>query len=312
MRLPDDVEELHLIAEYHTACRALRQMGWGGIVFGIINIGLGIAFTISLGPINALLVLIGLFLLVSGIWCLALPGAEGVISNGIALILVGLWNILVTIGNVAGGENPQFWWAILGVFLIAAGVQCFRQYARYSLALRHGVSREEAAMMDKLVKTILKANAKEEEDIINFEVRAFTQQKAWRGQLGRNVAVFVEKMSKEVLVAHKEEVRIEPHGKMLLRQSLKASIKIRDHKWEALISPRSFDRFRDWKFREDDDYREDETDAVEREPEKGIRAKDNWDEGPSTDISEGKVGRRKKEQRRFRPEQGDKRDRPYD
>ena len=76
MRLPDDVEELHLIAEHHTACRALRGMGWGGIVFGLINIGLGIAFVITLHPINAILALIGLFLLASGVWCLVLPGAE--------------------------------------------------------------------------------------------------------------------------------------------------------------------------------------------------------------------------------------------
>jgi hypothetical protein len=281
MRLPDDVEELHLIAEYHTACRALRTMGWGGIVFGLINIGLGIAFVVSLHPINAVLALIGLFLLLSGVWCLVLPGAEGVITNGIALILVGVWNIIVTVLNLAAGANPQVWWAVFGVFLIAAAVQCFQKYARFAEALRHGVSQQEKAMMDGLVKAILKANAKEDEDIITFQVRTFAQQKEWRGQLRQDVAVFVEKMSKEVLVAPRAGVRITPHGKALLGKSLKATVKIRDHTWEALLSPKAFDRYRDWKFSADAD----ESDrADERRAETGIRAKEDRDEDSPTGI----------------------------
>jgi hypothetical protein len=287
MRLPADVEELHLIAEYHTACRALRMMGGGGIVFGIIAIVVGMGFAFTGYPINLVLALIGLCLLAAGIWCLALPGAEGVIVNGLALIFVGLWNIFITVLDLATGATPRIWWAVVGVLLIAAAVKCFQQYARFSAALRHGVSKDELAMMDKLVKTILKANAKEDEDIVTFQVRPFAQHpKAWRGQLGRNGAVFVDKNSKEVLVAPKEEVRIEPHGKVLIGQTLKASVKIRDHKWEALISPTSFDRYRDWKFREDNDqnYRADEAD--EREPETGIRAQDDREE-PPTGIKDG-------------------------
>jgi hypothetical protein len=63
MRLPGDVEELHLIAEYHTARRTLRRMGWGSIVFGIINTGIGMTFAFHLHPVNAVLALIGLLLL---------------------------------------------------------------------------------------------------------------------------------------------------------------------------------------------------------------------------------------------------------
>src|SRR5262249_4213574 len=142
----------------------------GSIVFGVINVGLGMAFTFFLGPVNVLLVLIGVFLLGAGVWCLAAPGAEGVIANGVGLLLVGLWNVAVTVLNAAAGERPQVWWAIFGVFLIAAAVQCFQKYARFSAALRHGASPDEMAMMDQLVKTILKADAKKDEDIVTFQV----------------------------------------------------------------------------------------------------------------------------------------------
>jgi hypothetical protein len=285
---PDDLEDLHLLAEYHTACRALRRMGWAGVGFGIFNIGLGMVFTFYLHPINAVLVLIGLLLFASGVWCLVLPGAEGVICNGIALIAVGLWNLFVTVINLVAGAGPQIWWAVIGIFLIATGVQCFRKYARFSAALRHGASKEDLARMDRLVKSILKADSNEDEDIIGFSARTFNQQLVWRGRLGRNVAMFVEKKTKEVLVAGKEDVSIEPHGKVLIGQTLKAAVRIREHKWEALVSPRSFDRFRDWKFSEDDDEydRDDEADA--REPGTGIRMEDDGAGQPPTGIKDGK------------------------
>ena len=97
MDLPDNLDDLHLVAEYHTACRALRRLGWSGIVFGLISAGLGILFIFMLSPINASLAVLGGLLVASGIWCLALPVAEGIIFMGIALILVGIWNIFVTV-----------------------------------------------------------------------------------------------------------------------------------------------------------------------------------------------------------------------
>jgi hypothetical protein len=286
MPLPADVEELHLLAEYHTACRSLRRMGWGGIVFGIINIALGIGFAFALNPINALLTLIGLLLLASGVWCLVLPTAEAVIANGIALVLVGLWNIFVTLLNTVAGQVPQVWWALFGVALIVAGVKSFQKYARFSRALRHGATKDEMATMDRLVKTILKANAKTDEDIVTFSASTFMQKKMWRGQLRDNVAVFVDKMSKEILVADKADVRIEPHGKVLIGKTLKASVKILDQKWEALIAPTEFERYRDWKFREDENYGDDKGDEYEREPETGIRARDDRVEKPPAGFKE--------------------------
>ncbi len=274
MQLPDDVAELHLIAEAHIARRELRTMGWGGVVFGVINIGLGIFFTIHLHPINALLALVGLSVLASGLWCLLSPGAEGVIANGITLIGVGLWNLFITVLDLVAGGDLQIFWAIFGIVQIAASIRCFQNYGRFSAALRHRVSRGELAMMDRLVKTVLKANIQKDADIVTFEVRAFTRQKIWNGQLGQRIAVFVEKMSKEIVVARKEEVNITPHGKVWLGKSFKASVLIGKHQWEAVIAPTSFDRFRDWKRRGDEAAPCRSAEADEREPETGFRAKD--------------------------------------
>jgi len=281
VRLPKDIEELHLIAEYHTACHALRRTGWGGIAFGALAIALGFFFTFTMGPINVLLILIGLLLFVSGIWCLVLPGAEGLIVNGIALILVGLWNIFVTILIIAGGRPTDIWVPAIGVFLIIAGLRAFLNYARFSAALRHGATSEETAMMNDLVRNVLSADSKLDEDIVGFRVKNFWQQAQWRGGLSSHAALFVQRVTKEVLVARKEDVFIEPHGKVLLGNSLKAMVKIGDHKWGALISPQAFDRFREWKFDDSDDFWHDE---AADESETGIRPKDGLSSKRSNDI----------------------------
>ena len=239
--------DTHRIAEYYTARRALRTLGWGSIIFGAINIYLGVSFGINANLLNIGLALIGVALLVAGVWCLAVPGAGGILANGIALIIVGLWNIFITVAAMGGGRPPHLWWAIFGVFQIAAAMRGFQKYARYSKALSQSVSRDEIVMMNDLVNTILRADVKNDDTIVAFQVRAFSQEKNWRGQLGRDVAIFVEKLTREVLVGDRSQVVIRAISKTLIGSAYKASVRIGEHEWKALIASTSFDRFNEWK-----------------------------------------------------------------
>ncbi len=281
--LPTDVNDLQLLAEYHTAHRFLRRTGWGCIVGGILNIGLAVGFSFTFGPINLVLVGSGLFMAGAGLWCLLAPGAEGIILNGAGLVLMGLLNIAISLLNVVVGRVAQGWFVVFGLVLIVLAVQCFKKYPRFSAALRHRECKEDVEAMDRLVKHIRRSNAKVDEDIILITVRTFGQQREWRGQLRDNAAVFVEKFTKEVLVALPGELRIEPHGQVPIGRQLKAAVRLKDKKWEALIMPQSFERYRDWKFPEvEDNYRR----PNEREPEPDLRVTDKRDE-PPTGIVDG-------------------------
>jgi hypothetical protein len=249
-----------LIAEYRTASIHLKRMGWGSLIWGLLNIVLGTIYTVENGPINAILVLIGLLLVASGLWCLVVRSAAGVITNGIALMLIGLWNLVVTVLNLVLGGPPTFWWAAIGVAMIASAVWGFRQYARFSQGLRHGATSGELAMLDAFAKRVLKADGEHDDNIIGFQVTSYGQQAKWRGRLMRGMAVFVQRVTQELLVASSKDVSINPHGQVLLSSSLKAAITIRDHHWQATMTPRSFDRYRDWKFEEEEeDERQSET-----------------------------------------------------
>src|SRR5260370_32291843 len=124
---PADVDELQQVAEYRRARKTLRAAGIGGIVFGVLALAVGVPL-LAVDLINAVLVMIGLLLLVEGIWNVTYPTAEGVIVDGLSLLVVGVWNIFVTIYNaVAAGGGPgaalHVQWAVIGGFQI-----CFPRY----------------------------------------------------------------------------------------------------------------------------------------------------------------------------------------
>jgi hypothetical protein len=298
MPLPDDIEDLHRIAEHHTACRALRRMGWTSIVFGLINLAIGVCFTLYASPINLLLVLLSLLLLGAGILCLTLPGAEGAIVTGIAWVLIGLWTIFVGAFNLLALGRPDVWWTAFGVLMIVGAVQAFRKYSRYSTALRQKVPKEHVERMNNLVKTILNARFDHDEDIIGFQMPTApfqdfqffgsSRQRQWRCLLGRDVAVFVDRRTKEVLVADKANVSIAPYGKAFLSSKIKANVKFKDKNWEVTMSPTSFDRFRDWKFSDIDEeyFRKDATSREKDEPHVGIRTEDDLDKDSPAGIQQ--------------------------
>jgi len=137
-------------------------------------------------PINAVLGLIGLFLLVEGIWIVSAPTSTGMIVDGIALLILGAWNIFITIANSAAGSGggPHFF-AILGVWQIIWGFQSFGRYKRFSVMPMKKPSEEILRQIDGLVKTITKAKVKEQPDLVEFQTKTFTARQAWKGKLSQ-------------------------------------------------------------------------------------------------------------------------------
>ncbi len=106
--------------------KKLRRAGIGSIVFGFIAVIFGL-LTVRENVINSVLVLIGIFLFIEGIWIVGKPTPAGLIVDGIALIIVGLWNLIVS-GTSAGG--PTF--GGLGVLQIIWGIKNFVNYNKFS------------------------------------------------------------------------------------------------------------------------------------------------------------------------------------
>ena len=97
-----EIEELQKISNYRSVNKGLRWPAIGSIIFGLIAIVSGVV-SIEENPINLVLALIGIFLLIEGIWLIVAPNPKGMIADGIALLILGIWNITTTMMNWATG-----------------------------------------------------------------------------------------------------------------------------------------------------------------------------------------------------------------
>lgn len=242
-----ECEDLQNFANYRFVSKTLKPAGIGSVIFGIIAIAMGFG-GVEGNPLNAILGLIGVFLLVDGIWIVFFPTTKGMIVDSIALFIVGVWNILITIANAyAGGNNDPQIFAIIGVCQIIGGFRRLGLYKRYSAMPMSKPSDETLRRINDIAKTIKRAKAKQQSDIVVFKTQTFISQKEWKGRLSQNSAVFVDGTGNDIVFTPKTDVDFVKQGKVLLGKTIKASFRIRDREMTGTIAPVFLDRFDEWK-----------------------------------------------------------------
>ncbi len=237
-----EAAELQRAADFRTVRKTLKPPAIGSIVFGVIAIGLGIA-SLEDSPINAVLVLLGLGLLGEGIWILVQPTPVGMIIDGIALCLLGLWNLFVTFLNVSSGAKGPRAFAVLGIFQIVLGIQSFRRYGRFAGAAGGTASAEAIKRVDELVAGVEASSEKTSPDIIEFAVKGI----AWKGRLSSDVAVLVAQGEQDVVLARKAELLITPQEAPGSGKTFKAAFQFGPHNDSGALSPESYQRYERWK-----------------------------------------------------------------
>jgi len=167
-----DAEKIQRAANWRALRGLLRTGGIGSIVFGGIAIYLGLDALSEDGPdLNGILVAIGGFLVLEGIAVIALPRAPGLIAEGLALLLIGLWNLVVAVTNNAS------WMGVLGFYQILWAVQSFRRYPRFR-RVGPDVQPETLAWFDATVAALKKADLANDPTVVAFTGK----QSIWRGE----------------------------------------------------------------------------------------------------------------------------------
>jgi hypothetical protein len=232
------VEELQNASEYWLMRRTLRPTGIGSIVFGVIALFMG-ASSMGENSVNAVLALIGVFLLVEGIWILVAPSPGGMVADGIALILVGCWNVFVWV--LSSGRSEFF--IILGIWQIVWGVERFSRYRRFSRVPLEKPSEQVMKWLDENVKALASARSLPESDILEFRATA-----RWRAKLFEDAALFVFGSGQDVLLARKDHITFSCNGEPILNgKSLKATFGIGDRNLSGTISVEAFAKYGGWK-----------------------------------------------------------------
>jgi hypothetical protein len=245
-----DEEQLQRIAEFHQERARLRMLAYGSIVWGLINLALGI-IALQNHPINLVLVLVGLLLLLEGIWFSIRPSPLGVLVDGLILLLIGLWDVFIVMLDVLAGGVPRVHWEILGLIFLGIATYRLKTYPHIDQLFREPFVDEDHQQVEELIHYITTSSPKQAHDLITFRTRAdFRPERHWRAYLGPHYALFLDMVWKKALAAGRADVSIEERGKALLSSMLKVRIRIREQRWNGLMSPAEYAKFQAWKISE--------------------------------------------------------------
>ncbi|MEW6365855.1 MAG: hypothetical protein AB1714_14595 [Acidobacteriota bacterium] len=236
---------LQAIFDFQTLRSHLRAAGIGSILFGVIAVLLGGS---SLGevPINAILLVLGFLLIGEGIWVLVAPSPAGMIFDGIVLILVGLWNLVVTAYSAQAPGSGPAGFAVLGVMQVVWGFQSMLRYRRYAHLGGQRLSAEDLAQGQTQIEAIWRADLSGTPDIIEFKTRGFLSQLVWRGKLLTG-SLATLRSGKPFMVVPKGEAELTIPEAQLHQDPMKGKLRLEKLTLGVALSRDAYARFQQWK-----------------------------------------------------------------
>jgi hypothetical protein len=237
-----NITELQQASDYRTMRNTLRNGGTGSIVFGIIGIAIGLA-AMEENPINAVLVIIGIGLLLEGIWVITWPSRAGFITEGLALATVGAWNIFITIGNNMEAGDGMSFFGVLGACQIYWGFKSFGQYGRFANISLQKPSKDVMDQVEEMIQAVLSAKAKGTAQLVELK----EGNKSWKGTLQRDIAVLVRDGGQDVLFTDRDNINVLRKSDTPKGRFHEILLRVGDRSIEGVISPASFSTYEQWK-----------------------------------------------------------------
>jgi hypothetical protein len=181
------------------ARKLISNIGIGAVIWGLINIGIGIA-AFHMNPINAAVSILGALMLGTGIWALNQPTLTALLVESIMTALLLAWNIGITILNFMDSELFDPRGLIIPLIFVVV-------FFKYYVKLQHvkdeiaSVPPEQIKATKATCKALMKKKLKLEPDLIQ------TTNKKCRAQLMDDAAFFIQRDQLRAFVAPKEAVR---------------------------------------------------------------------------------------------------------
>ncbi|MBN1810133.1 MAG: hypothetical protein JW909_13790 [Planctomycetes bacterium] len=181
------------------ARKTIKGIGIGGIIWGMINVGLGISY-ITDDPINFIVIVLGLLMLTVGIVALVKPARAALLLESISAFLLFAWNVTAFIMNIVTGAEPD---ARGLVFPLIIAIAFMVQYFRLShiSELIDTIPAESVKQATDVAKAILKAKPAESPNVI------VAQMNAARIQLLEDRAFYVQPGLSKAFVMSRDEFR---------------------------------------------------------------------------------------------------------
>ncbi|MBC7250129.1 MAG: zinc ribbon domain-containing protein [Anaerolineae bacterium] len=235
-----EAQELESAWEAAKLRNSLRSSGGWNIFWGIVAILTALA-TVEQSGCNAVLLLLGLFLIGAGIAAWRSPGPSTLQANGVALLLVGGWNIGISLLALSAGEPSQSFWIVLGGFQVIWAIQRFAQSSKFG-RVQH-VPESTIARAESLVKQVQGARGGTAGDLITFRARS----KNWKGQLAPEIVTLVAGNAQEVRFVPADEFALIAQGEVKPKKQVKVSVRVGTDTWTGKVPYESLQRYENWK-----------------------------------------------------------------
>lgn len=227
--------------------RRFRKGGIGTLIWGIINIFIGLLGLIY-DPINVVILIIAGFMIIVGIFVIISPNVTGLLLQGFTFLTVGLWNLFITFYDMFNyGIPPIGFSTMFGLMQLAWGGDYFYKYYTYKKKGIYKPSKDLLKAVKHIRTTIRKLNTKRELDAIKLKVFDKDNKGIWKGKLLADIAIFVSKKRKSIFFADINDVSIDVTGKKLLSNRYKIFFRMNGKKYFANISSFYYDRYESWK-----------------------------------------------------------------
>lgn len=178
--------------------RLIRNIGIGGIIWGVINLLLGIA-AIQVTSLNAGILILGTLMLITGTYALKKPSFEVLQAETLVCALLFFWNVGIAVLNTMAGStfDPRG--------LIFPGIIAFVMFKYYRrLGYLRGwiesVDPEQINQTRQMCKTLLKIKLKNEPSVIQ------TTNGRCRVKFIEKTGLFIQGDQIRAFIATKEEI----------------------------------------------------------------------------------------------------------
>jgi ABC-type multidrug transport system fused ATPase/permease subunit len=197
------------VAAYRELCRRVAKSGthalfFGGFMLFVWYLQYGSAPLVKVLSLFSLLYLgTALLEFVAGLMNRFFPSAEGVLLEGVVLVVFGL--SVIARHYLSPGPKPPAVFALFGVFWIVQGVRHVRGYAQLRRAFEERPTAAHVAWFEDLLREVREADPDTDPQALDLPARPRV-----RGKLLGDTAVFLVGGPDGLVVADRDAVEIDP------------------------------------------------------------------------------------------------------
>ena len=182
------------------ARKLISNIGIGGIVWGVINIAIGV-FAINAAMINAGILILGVLMLGTGVQAIRYPSLKVLLTETAVTIFLFLWNVAMTVINFTVDGNPDPRGIILPLIIAVSFISQYWKltYLKEQIA---SVPPEKIKATKNMCKTLVRQKVKDDPMLVE------TSDRKCRAQLMDGGAFFIQRDLMRAFVALKKDVQV--------------------------------------------------------------------------------------------------------